>query len=356
MLDRYILRYRYCRIVVLAVIYIFAYHNLAYSNPLDDLLIFPGIESRQMSTQIKSNPYNPELYYKLGQAYANRGWDKKTAQYISKWLQLSKSGIVNDGTNTFVLDEKNDKLLVLNSRNNKLIKKIDLGWLPKCLIPTPDKKHLYVPNALSNTVSTINTESLLLEKNIKVGKLPWNGKISPDGDQVYVTNLKSDDISVINTKTNSVIENIDVGNGPWGVAVSPNGKRLYVSNQESRNIQVVDTGNYNIIDVIALEIVPGEIALAPDDEKKLYALNSSITGENLEIYVLDLSENKVANSMKVPGEADQFLSKINAESIIKQIRESKKNIPIPEIVDSKYDTKFQKSSLNEYKPMFRTFK
>lgn len=288
----------------------------------------------QLSKRLTAEPYKAELYYHLANAYKVQGWNDKAAQYMNQWVRLSNPEMLTQGDHAFVLDEKNDAILVIDKATKQVIRKIDVGWSPKKLIPTPDGSQIYVTNALSNSVSVIDTGEMSVTDNIKAGRMPWNGKASPQGDRVYVTNLKSNNVSVIDVADNSVLETVSVGNGPWGIAVSADGHRLYISNQNSQDIQVIDTGSYSVVDVISVGNHPRDIALAPDDENKLYAIDNNMLSDEIEIYVIDLGNARVANRINVPATNDPLMKSF-AQMSMKDKLALLKDVDIPDAVAPK---------------------
>jgi len=284
----------------------------------------------QLSKRLAAEPYRAELYYHLANAYETQGWNDKAAQYMNQWVRFSNPEMLMQGDHVFALDEKNDAILVIDRATKHVIRKIDVGWSPKKMIPTPDGSQLYVTNALSNNVSAIDTKEMSVTDIIKAGRMPWNGKASPQGDRVYVTNLKSNDVSVIDVANNSVLETVSVGNGPWGIAVSTDGHRLYISNQNSQDIQVIDTGSYSVVDVISVGNHPRDIALAPDDENKLYAIDSNILSDEIEIYVIDLGNTQVAKRINVPATNDLFLKPFEQMSLNDKLA-LLKDVDIPDL-------------------------
>jgi YVTN family beta-propeller protein len=299
----------------------------------------------RLTEQLYSEPYKAELYYHLAQAYSKQGWNGKAAQYMSQWVKLTNSDMVVRDPYTFVIDKENDEVLAIDNATKKVVREIDVGWSPRSAIPTPDGARLYVTNALSDNVSAISAGKMALTKMIRTGRMPWNGISSPQGDRVYVTNLKSDDVSVIDTEKDTVVDTVKVGQGPWGVAVSPDGHRLYVSNQDSRDIKVIDTGSYSIVDVIAVGAHPRDIALAPDDKNKLYAVDSDIVSDEIEIYVIDLGDARVARALNVPATSDPLLSRFEGMSLEDKLaligssfKTSEKSIP-----DSRIETALEQA-------------
>lgn len=268
-----------------------------------------------LSNQLSKDPYRSDLYYQLSRAYSGQGWHDKAAQYMSQWMKIGNDGISLNGPNAYVLDEENDRILVIDKASRQVIKRIDVGWSPRKLIPTADGSQFFVPNALANNVSVVDTGELVVTDTIKSGRMPWNGVASPSDGRVYVTNLRSDNVSVIDVKTNEVLKSVSVDRGPWGVAVSPDGHRLYVSNQNSQNIQVIDTGSYSVVDVISIGTHPRDIALAPDDKNKLYAVDGDIVSDEVEIYVVDLDSSSVVGRMDVPATDDPLLARFEELSL-----------------------------------------
>jgi len=104
----------------------------------------------------------------------------------------------------------------------------------------------------SGAVSVLNPRNGKTVKIINVGLHPNKIISGPKERFVYVANGNDDDISVINTKTNRVSETISVrlnreknpyfGDSPNGLALSQDGKTLYVSNGMDDALAVVALG------------------------------------------------------------------------------------------------------------------
>lgn len=273
----------------------------------------------QLTKQISAEPLRAELYYYLAQAYASQGWKDKASQYLSQWIKLSNSDVVVKDNHAFFIDEKNDKVLVFDTNTKQVIRKIDVPWLPRKMVLPPNEAKIYVTSSLANSVSIIDTEDLTVENNIKTGTMPWDAKPSKKGDRVYVANLKSDDVSVIDTSTNTMLGNLSAGKGPWSIALSSDGHKLYVSNQDSRDLRVIDTGNYSVVDILSIGANPRDIALAPDDKTKLYLTDADISNNELEIYVVDLKDLGIADTMSVPATDEPLLVKFQKMSLMDKI-------------------------------------
>ena len=97
-----------------------------------------------------------------------------------------------------------------------------MGTSPRGVAVTPDGKHAYIANVISNNVSVIDTSTnTVVGTPILVGDSPSLVAVAPDGKHAYVTNLASNNVSVIDTTTNTVAATVPVGSNPVGVGIVP---------------------------------------------------------------------------------------------------------------------------------------
>ena len=157
----------FCLVAAAIMLSMLLCHAFADTNQSDFFLRNPdqhseSVEGRlqtridQLSKQLTSEPYKVELYYHLARAYSRQGWYDKAAQYTSQWIKFSNKDMVIRGPQAFMVDEKNDRVLVVDTMTNQVVKEINVDWLPKRMALAPGKDQIYVTNALSNTVSSIN--------------------------------------------------------------------------------------------------------------------------------------------------------------------------------------------------------
>jgi YVTN family beta-propeller protein len=74
-------------------------------------------------------------------------------------------------------------------------------------------------STLSFTVSVIDVATNAVIATIPVGAQPYCVAITPNGKHVYVANVVSNAVSVIDTMTHTVVATVPVGNGPSGVGI-----------------------------------------------------------------------------------------------------------------------------------------
>ncbi len=173
-------------------------------------------------------------------------------------------GVINvtatpDGRLGFAAFGEGNRLAVLDLRNGRKKKTLELGELPWRAYTTADGRFMIVPNNGDETVSIISTASLEevarlrgangmtgvntgwfettafvisnaeeklvvidLETMENAGEIalpgtPETGVTSPDGTRLYVAISSTDQVAVIDTRKRELVELIDdVGEEPWG--------------------------------------------------------------------------------------------------------------------------------------------
>jgi YVTN family beta-propeller protein len=141
---------------------------------------------------------------------------------------------------------------------------------------TPDGKHAYVANALSNTISVIRTatNTVVATVALPVGSNPARVAVTPDGKHVYVAN-EAGNVSVIATATKTVVATIPVGINPSGVAITPDGTRAYVVTD---TVSVIDTTSNTVVATVPFPAGsgPNGVAITPDGKHAYVAINASV--------------------------------------------------------------------------------
>jgi len=139
--------------------------------------------------------------------------------------------------------------------------------------------------ASNGTVSVIDLKEGKEIKSIEVGLHPTAMVFSPDKESLFVACSNSDFVSVIDTKNDQVIDKISVnidsslpfGNAPNALTLSKDGKFLYVANGTENSICVIDLSNNKIVGLIPTAWYPGAV-LFDKDEKYLFVANTKGIG------------------------------------------------------------------------------
>ena len=166
----------------------------------------------------------------------------------------SPNSIVAAQNYIFISNGSNDNITVLNSRNQEIVKNIQLnpeprlksvkGIIPFGLAVSPDEKRVYVAESGLNAIGIIDVETLAVIGHIPTAWFPAKLKITPDGKKVVVANAK-------------------------GYGSGPNGGRNYVVGSEGSYIGSLMKGTVQVIDI-------------PTDEK-LADLTKQVIANNFEI-------------------------------------------------------------------------
>jgi YVTN family beta-propeller protein len=149
------------------------------------------------------------------------------ARYLSP-INLTVSG---DGKRLYVVAQESNSLLIVDTENNKVIKKISVGDQPHSVVLSKDGQKAYVSNEWSANVSVIGLSAGKVIDTLKTGYGPAGLSLSADGKVLYAVNSYSSDVSVIDLGTKEEINRIPAGNNPTGAKLSPDGKFLFVTSR-----------------------------------------------------------------------------------------------------------------------------
>jgi YVTN family beta-propeller protein len=181
-----------------------------------------------------------------------------------------------DGRRMYVVAERGDEMLVLDTKTHSVSARIAVGHAPRGLAISPDGGRLYVTNSWDDTVSVIDTKSLAAVQTLVTGAEPTGVVITRDGKTLYVANRLSDDVSLIDVASGQEIKRLMAGRGASYLALSADGKRVYCTHVYPKitgsrtvpqsEITVIDTDRQIVVDRIPLHNVGGvfQMALSPD--------------------------------------------------------------------------------------------
>lgn len=180
------------------------------------------------------------------------------------------------GTRAFIIMNGSDKIEVIRTTDNTLLKTINLksGRSPYNIVITGGKA--YVTNLYARSVTVIDVNSLaILRDSIAVGPNPQG--LAAIGSKVYVCNSGFGDgrtVSVIDTVTDRVIRTVRVGDGPSVARVTPYGR-----------VWVLCTGSYGDPNN-PLDDTPGEIfVIHPANDAVIDSISVGTTGHPLKMAI-----------------------------------------------------------------------
>jgi YVTN family beta-propeller protein len=193
-----------------------------------------------------------------------------------------------DGRFLWVVDPGGDRVVVISTRSDRVIRRIGVGDEPQGVAVDPNNRYAYVANAADGRVTVIRitrasprrfrarvARDLGRRGTFLTGAEPWNIVSSPDGRRIFVANSSQDTITVIDATRRTrgrgrrqrlvsprVIGHVELRDSacsrdedfhfqPRGMAVSRNSKKLFVTSLFSFTRpgfrQVDDQGRQGIV-------------------------------------------------------------------------------------------------------------
>jgi YVTN family beta-propeller protein len=195
------------------------------------------------------------------------------------YLSPSELALSPDGRWLYVICEKSDELLAVDTRIPAIAKRVGVGHVPRGLSVSADGRHIYVANSWSDTVSIVNAATMRVEKSVSTGFEPTS--VVPDRSDatLYVANRLSNDISVISAATGQEIKRLAAGHGASYLTLSPDGSQIYCTHVYPNNarlrtipqseITVIDTASQRVIDRKLLNNVAGVFHVAMSGDGRL---------------------------------------------------------------------------------------
>jgi YVTN family beta-propeller protein len=163
----------------------------------------------------------------------------------------------------FVCNEANHEVWALDGTTLAVTAKIAVGQHPHSCALGADKRHLYVSNWGSRSLSVVDTEKNERVRDMTVGLRPNDMALSPTDGRLFVACAGDNTVHVIQTRalekppeaasparrlwegtreviSTSLYPQSPEGSTPDAVAVSPDGKTLFVANADNNDVMVVD--------------------------------------------------------------------------------------------------------------------
>ena len=193
-----------------------------------------------------------------------------------RFLSPSELAISPDGQRLYVLCEKSDELLVVDTEASRVIKHVAVGHLPRGISLSADGRQIYVANSWMDTVSVIDAEKLEVVRTIPTGFEPISAVADRSREILYVANRLGSDISVIDLASGQEIKRLASGHGASYLAISKDGTQIFATHVYPKigqtrtppesEITVIDTATRRVVDRKQLHNVAGvfHIALSSD--------------------------------------------------------------------------------------------
>lgn len=149
-------------------------------------------------------------------------------------------------------------LLFYAIKDDKLLKKLEVGKHPSKILFIQNKKYALVANKESNDLSLIDCQNYTILQSISVGRKPKGLCISCDNRYCYVANTGEDTLSVVDMKNFRSVKKIRVGRYPTDLAVDKVNGNVMVTLSREKVVAIVNPSTENI-EKVDLEDKPERI-------------------------------------------------------------------------------------------------
>src|SRR3989338_7778180 len=205
------------------------------------------------------------------------------------------------GFHLYVARFMDSDMVILDSMTHKEIGRVEFGFgsNPVEILPSMDKRLLYVSLRGTDEVAVIDVKSRKIKKRIKGVYHSQFMEISPDGRHLIVANIRTPYITVIDLTTDEVKGKPHIGEGSADVAVAANGI-VYIAPAYDGDISVIDLKEMKKIS--AIKALASAIAISPDSTL-LYFNDSSKNG----LSILDIKTNRIIGDIHI-GDSGRYIT------------------------------------------------
>lgn len=196
-----------------------------------------------------------------------------------EYLSPSEMAISPDGRWLYVVCERSDQLLVVDTQSRVVTARIGVGHVPRGVALAPDGRRLYVTNSWDDTVTVVDAEDSYRTSTFAVGAEPYGVVIDRSGKTLYVANRISNDVSVMDAATGVEKKRLMAGRGASYLTLSADGTRIYCTHVYPKTgaartapeseVTVIDTGRESVIDRVPLNKVAGVFHVATSTDGRL---------------------------------------------------------------------------------------
>ena len=195
-----------------------------------------------------------------------------------RYLSPGELAISNNGARLYVVCERSDEVLVVDTRSGSVLKRIAVGHLPRGIAISADGRQIYVADSWIDKVSVIDAEKLEIVGTVAAGFEPTGVVSDRVGKTLYVANRLSNDISVIDLPSGNEIKRLAAGRGASYLTISADGSLIYCTHVYPKlnafrsppesEITVIDTRTQRVVERKTLGNVAGvfHIAMSTDGE------------------------------------------------------------------------------------------
>ncbi|MGB9071432.1 MAG: beta-propeller fold lactonase family protein [Terriglobales bacterium] len=197
----------------------------------------------------------------------------------SRYLSPSEMVLSPDGRWLYVVCERSDQLLAIDTQTRTVVKRIPVGHVPRGLAVSADGRQLFVANSWNDNVSVIDAGTLGVVRTVATGFEPTGVVPDRPAKTLYVANRLSNDVSVIDLQIGQEIKRLAAGRGASYLTLSPDGERIYCTHvypaigahrtPPESEITVIATATQRVVERLPLHNVAGVFHVAFSGDGRL---------------------------------------------------------------------------------------
>ena len=247
--------------------------------------------------------------------------DTKSDKVIKKITGIRRPyGFTKLGSSNLVAVSGYDKQVALiNFEEHTIVKQQSFGSTLGSIVSSSDGKMIFVTAIAEQKVLQLDANSLEVINSYRTGEGPEGIGISKDNNKLYVTNTGDGSISIINIKTRETLI-LEIGGKPERINASKDNTKLFISNYLNNEAYVLNTVTDSITHTFEGLNGPAEV-MPSEDGKRIYIVNFKDTnGEYVgdsKVYVYDAtSYKKLSEEYLVGNRPIDFIGKNSKKAYV----------------------------------------
>jgi YVTN family beta-propeller protein len=196
-----------------------------------------------------------------------------------RYLSPREMALSPDGRWLYVVCERSDQLLAIDTHTRTVVKRVAVGHVPRGLAVSADGRQVFVANSWNDNVSVIDAGTLEVVRTVATGFEPTSVMPDRQAKTLYVANRLSNDVSVIDLQSGQEIKRLAAGRGASYLALSPDGERIYCTHvypaigghrtPPESEITIISTATQRVVERLPLHNVAGVFHVAVSGDGRL---------------------------------------------------------------------------------------
>ena len=196
--------------------------------------------------------------------YHAQGADLKLAKSVKLGKTPSHLAFTADSKLVFITLQDSNELAAIDLETQTVVWRMTTGKVPAGVWMTPGDQYLLVGITGEDYVQVIDWKNRKEVKRIFTGKGAHNFRPLGDKKHVFVSNRMSSSISMINMQTLEKVGDINgLPAGPDDMEITPDGKTLWVTLRFSKKVGVIDIPSMKLVSVIPVGRSPHGVFFTP---------------------------------------------------------------------------------------------